>query len=184
MIPCPDGNTTSLAHRSRVARGGSPFDHPSRLRFAARLNSSVRPQTMNSYHGTDSTTASTISNGGVDVTLGGGELGRGFYTGEHLHEAKAWAFHRYGEKKDNVVKFEIADATVEGLTFHVFNHGEAGLWRYHIKQADSTRTHTFNVDLVWAPIVGSERAAGDQFKWESKVSETLLNDKSTLKCVL
>ena len=75
---------------------------------------------MNSYHGTDSATASSISNGGVDVTLGGGELGRGFYTGEHLHEAKAWAFHRHGEKKNNVVKFEVVDATVEGLNFHVW----------------------------------------------------------------
>lgn len=139
---------------------------------------------MNSYHGTDSATASSISNGGVDVTLGGGELGRGFYTGEHLHEAKAWAFHRHGEKKNNVVKFEVVDATVEGLNFHVFNHREAGLLRYQIKQAGSTRTHVFNVDLVWAPIVGSERAAGDQFKWESKGAETLLNDKCTTKSVL
>ena len=37
-------NNISLAHRSRVGRGGSPFDHSSRSRFAARLNSGVGPQ--------------------------------------------------------------------------------------------------------------------------------------------
>lgn len=139
---------------------------------------------MLSYHGTSSVTASTISNGGVDATLGGGELGRGFYTGTHLHEAKAWALHRFGEKKNNVVEFNVSDVAVDQLTITLFGHSEASLWRYHIKQAGTTRSHLFNFDLVWAPIVGSERASGDQYKWESKNSETLLNASATVKSVI
>ncbi|MEB2315766.1 MAG: hypothetical protein OZ919_06720, partial [Xanthomonadaceae bacterium] len=39
--PVSGGENPSLAHRSRVGRGRSPFDHSSRRRFAARLNSGV-----------------------------------------------------------------------------------------------------------------------------------------------
>jgi hypothetical protein len=37
---------------------------------------------------------------------------------------------------------------------------------------------------VWAPIVGSDKVSGDQFKWESMASEGLLNGPGTPRQVL
>ena len=67
---------------------------------------------MRIFHGTSPTVAASLAAGGVDVTQGGGELGVGFYTGEYLHVAKAWAIHRYGAKQQNVVEFDVDDHDV------------------------------------------------------------------------
>jgi hypothetical protein len=139
---------------------------------------------MDTYHGTSAATAIRLTVNGVDVTVGGGELGRGFYTGEHIHEAKAWAFQRYGDKQRNVVRFSTPDYDVERLSFAVLDHGSAALKRYHIKQTDQTRTYRFGLDMVWAPIVGSERASGDQYKWESATAQSLLNNPKTGKFIV
>lgn len=133
---------------------------------------------MNSYHGTSSASASSIASGTINVTLGGGELGRGFYTGEHLHEAKAWAFHTFGDKQSNVVSFTTADDDVEALDLKLLDYRYAGLQRYWIRQREETRSFLFGHDMVWAPIVGSERASGDQYKWESSAAQSLLNNPS------
>ena len=139
---------------------------------------------MDSYHGTSTSTATDLASGKVDVTLGGGELGRGFYTGEHLHEAKAWAYHKSGDKQKNVVCFSAPDNEIEKLEFTVLDQGAASLKRYQIKRAGNTRTHLFNVDMVWAPIVGSERASGEQYKWESQKAEVLLKGTLTTKTII
>jgi hypothetical protein len=139
---------------------------------------------MNSYHGTSTTSVIALASGKVNVTLGGGELGQGFYTGEYLHEAKAWAYHKSGDKQQNVVCFSAPDTEIEKLHFAVLDQGAASLKRYQIKKAGHTRTHLFKVDLVWAPIVGSERASGEQYKWESKKAEVLLNGPLTAKAII
>ena len=136
---------------------------------------SVIKKNMNSYHGTSSANASSIASGTINVKIGGGELGRGFYTGEHLHEAKAWAFHISGDKQSNVVSFTIADDDVEELDLKLLDDRDAGLQRYWIRKRKETRSFLFDHDMVWAPIVGSERASGDHYKWESSVAQSLLN---------
>lgn len=133
---------------------------------------------MESYHGTSSTNAASLASGAIDVTLGGGELGRGFYTGEHLHEAKAWAFHTSGDRTSNVVKLTTHDDQVEVLDLKLVDAGTAGLVRYRIRAAGGTRTYLFGHDMIWAPIVGTEKASGDQYKWESAASSLLLNDSA------
>ena len=35
---------------------------------------------MEQYHGTNNTSANLISSGNINVNVGGGELGKGFYT--------------------------------------------------------------------------------------------------------
>lgn len=133
---------------------------------------------MESYHGTSSANAASLTSGTIDVTLGGGELGRGFYSGEHLHEAKAWAFHTSGDKTSNVVKLTTEDDQVEALDLKLMDAGSAGLARYRIRTAAETRTFLFDHDMIWAPIVGSEKVSGDQYKWESATSSLLLNDST------
>ena len=128
---------------------------------------------MESYHGTSTVNATSLTSGSIDVTLGGGELGRGFYSGGHLHEAKAWAFHTSGDKTSNVVKLTTEDELVEALDLKLMDTGSAGLARYRIRTAAETRTFLFGHDMIWAPIVGSEKVSGDQYKWESAIRSPL-----------
>lgn len=139
---------------------------------------------MNSYHGTSSKLVTALASGKVDVTIGGGELGQGFYTGERLHEAKAWAYHISGDKQKNVVCYSSPDEEIEKLNFVILEPEQASLKRHNIKRAGQTRSYLFKVDMIWAPIVGSERASGEQYKWESKKAETLLNDPLTAKTII
>ena len=140
---------------------------------------------MHSYHGTSATIASTLLGGAVDITLGGGELGRGFYSGQYLHEAKAWAYHVSGDKTANVVEFVTPDADVEALDLLLMDASAAGLERLRIRQQEATKTEILGADMVWAPIVGSERVTGDQYKWESQEAGNLLNDSTkTIKSVI
>ena len=136
---------------------------------------------MDSYHGTSSVAAALLVSAKVDVSVGGGELGRGFYTGQHLHEAKAWAFHKSGDRGSNVVCFSTPNADIERLDIDVLDPGTAALTRHRLRKNDQTRTYLFEVDMVWAPIVGSERATGDQYKWESSSAQDLLNGVDTTK---
>lgn len=129
-----------------------------------------------SYHGTSPQIVSNIFSHGISVSLGGGELGQGFYTGEHLHEAKAWAYQKTKSKKDNVIEFEHNDEDILNLNIKELNHSQANIKRYELKRTNQTRTYLFNVDLVCSPIVGTDRVSGIQYKWESTISETLLND--------
>jgi len=129
-----------------------------------------------SYHGSSPTIIQDILQQGISVNLGGGELGKGFYTGEHLHEAKAWAYHKTKTKKNNVIEFEHNDDDVLELDIKNIKAPEANRIRYKLKKYNQTRTFIFNVDLVWSPIVGTDRVNGIQYKWESDKAEALLNN--------
>jgi hypothetical protein len=136
---------------------------------------------MTSYHGTSIQIAVVLQNGKIDVNKGGGELGKGFYTGEHLWEAKAWAENRYNEKRNNVVEFDHNDNDIEKLDYKIIDQGSACLHKYNIKRTSQTRSYTFGFDMIWAPIVGSDRANGDQYKWESINSQNYLNSTKVIK---
>jgi len=129
---------------------------------------------MECFHGTKSATAKSLIAGNVDVSQGGGELGQGFYTGDYLWVAKAWAANRY--KKDAaVVKFEIPDTEYFALKPLLLCRTDALKHRNDIKAASATRTYRFKVHVVWSPIVGTTRVDADQHKFEDKKSESLLN---------
>lgn len=139
---------------------------------------------MIGYHGTASSIAVNLAAGQVNVAQGGGELGRGFYVGEHLHLAKAWAVHRYGDRKNNVVEFDVPDPHIDQLDVGYLDGPKATLCRTNIRRAGTTRTHTFGRDMVWAPIVGNDYVVGDQFKWESTTSESLLNSLNVVRKIV
>ena len=139
---------------------------------------------MNSYHGTSNVIAVNLVKGNVDVSLGGGELGQGFYTGEHLYLAKAWAFHISGDKHKNVVQFSTLDSEIECLSMEILDHGSASLKRNELKKYKATRTYRFGVDLIWAPIVGKDKIVGDQYKWESDPAALLLNGVSCKRSII
>jgi hypothetical protein len=139
---------------------------------------------MIGYHGTSAGTASSLQAGAVDVTSGGGELGQGFYTGEHLWVAKAWAVGRYDDRQKNVVAFEVPDTEVDLLHIEMRDGHTATLMRSDIRRNKQTRTYTFGCDMVWSPIVGKETITCDQHKWESLQSQTLLNGAKVTRNVV
>ena len=129
---------------------------------------------MDCYHGTNKPTAQSLVDGEIDVTKGGGELGIGFYAGEYLWVAKSWAANRF--KHDAaVVKLEVPDSDYFGLEPLLLSRTDALKQRNAIKSASTTRTHKFNVNVVWSPIVGSTRVDADQHKFESLTAQNLLN---------
>lgn len=136
------------------------------------------------YHGTGSAIAQALASGNVNVRIGGGELGRGFYTGELLHLAKRWAIHRHRTRQKNVVQFDVPDTAITALHFELLNGPEATLQRDAIRRSDTTRTHVFGCDMVWSPIAGNESIVGEQHKWESRLSERLLNGPSVARAVV
>lgn len=129
---------------------------------------------MDCYHGTHKSAAQALLNGAVDVNKGGGELGKGFYGGELLWVAKTWAANRNG-LNSAVVRWAISDDDYFGLEPHVLTRTEALAHRSSIKASGATRTHQFNRNVVWSPIVGSTRVDADQHKFEGQVSQDLLN---------
>lgn len=130
------------------------------------------------YHGTSATDASTICGGGIDVSVGGGELGRGFYTGEFLHEARTWAFHRNPAGRPLVVELTLEDADFFAMDPLCLTAAQAVAYRNNIRSNDSTRTYLFDEDIVWSQIVGTDRIKCDQYKWESNDAEDFLNGSS------
>ena len=139
---------------------------------------------MNSYHGSDPHIVSNLAAGNIDVTCGGGELGRGFYTGHYLHEAKAWAYHKTRSTAHNVLELAVPDNKVEALNLLFMSFQDAAQNRRWIRQKGETRTKVFGCDMLWAPIVGSARVSGDQFKWESPNSQSLLNGPGVTRSVI
>lgn len=139
---------------------------------------------MRVYHGTSSAIALHLSVGNVDVTAGGGELGMGFYTGEYIHVAKTWAVHRYRNRKQNVVEFEVQDTEINARHIILFDRGQASFHRSNIKRSQSTRTFRFFCDMVWSPIVGTNRILANQHKWESDWSQRYLNSAACLRNVV
>jgi hypothetical protein len=130
---------------------------------------------MLEYHGTSCAAAQSLAAGNVSVANGGGELGRGFYSGEHLHLAKAWAAQRHGAYKGNVVEFDLPDAQVLALNVMRIAPSTAVAFRNNIRKFGATRTFMFLCDMVWANIVGNASVVGDQCKWESTGAEAFLN---------
>jgi hypothetical protein len=135
------------------------------------------------FHGTSDTGATAIVSGKVDVLLGGGELGRGFYTGNQFHEAKAWAVHKHSRVSHKVVTIDVEEPNFFSLDVVALSAPETMAYRNNIRRAGATRTHVFSCDVVWAPIMGTGVARGDQHKWESTLAEQTLNGPKTKRAV-
>ena len=139
---------------------------------------------MKTFHGTSAISASHLVSGAVDVSRGGGELGQGFYTGEFLHEAKTWAFHVSGDRVRNVVSFSTSDDLILDLDLLILDSIKATALRRVVRNNGQTRTYRSFKDMVWAPIVGTARVSGEQYKWESKRTESMLNGSSTYRSIV
>lgn len=131
------------------------------------------------YHGSDENTINNLIMGNVDISKGGGEIGQGFYLGDMLHIAKAWAWNKHNCKA--VLQVKVEENDVLDLNPLTLTYEDAVKKRAYIRRLKQERTYRFNENIVWAPIVGTEKVRGDQFKWESKVSEDILNSNQVVR---
>lgn len=126
------------------------------------------------YHGTSETDAQQIISN-VDTSKGGGELGKGFYVGDLLHRACAWAWHKY--KKDfKVVSFDINDNEFLEQDIVVLDAKEAGNLRSWLRKKNKKRTWEKGVAAIWAPVVGNRIPNFNQIKFE-KNGELFINSR-------
>ena len=156
------------------------------------------------YHGTDLGSAETISSGEIKVCNGGGELGAGFYTGDWLYAAKAWAWNRHS-KSTSVVRLIVLSSDFPDINVLHLELAQAIFYMTEIRRTNKKRLPVFGVDIVLAPIVGggasilayfdyiraggtyypwlyidgipvwSKKIEPNQQKWESDKSERFLN---------
>lgn len=138
---------------------------------------------MKSYHGTSPKFIQDLVNGKIVRDKGSGELGKGFYSGEHLYVAKQWAYNKHN-KSTCVLELQTEDVKVESLDLLIMDYAEAKSARDDIKKNKATKTHEFNVDMVWTPIVGTTKKIGEQYKWETNLSMRLLNGNDTKRTTI
>ena len=138
---------------------------------------------MELYHGTNTHNANEIQTGRTNVDLGGGELGKGFYIGDLPHEAYNWSWHKYKSDK-SVVKLVIDDDDIINQDPLCLEYEETCKKRNLIRQAKTTRTYMFNVNIVWAPVVGKNIPNFNQLKIESKTAESFINSNSVIKTII
>lgn len=130
------------------------------------------------YHGTDATSALTIASHKIDVTKGKGELGKGFYVGNQMHRAFAWAYHK-NPKNYNVVRFVIdAEALLQLDIIFVDREYAEKEWA-KMKSEDYEKTeenYEYHHDAVWAPVIGGNIDNMNQIKFESQKGESFINN--------
>ncbi|MEL4456704.1 hypothetical protein [Lutimonas vermicola] len=135
------------------------------------------------YHGTDRKAAKLIYKGNINVNLGVGELGQGFYMGNFLHEAKAWAFHKNGKNniQNSVIQFTIKPFL--SLKYRYIGTKRARALYKKNKINNGHRTFKFNKDLIHSKVFMVERYDFQQLKWESLKGEKTVNtiSKALLK---
>lgn len=135
---------------------------------------------MELFHGTNMKIAKEIAGNLIDVNLGAGEFGKGFYTGDLRYRALNWAEHKYKANKA-LVTLNINDSDFVKLSPKLLSKKEAIEYRILIKKIGQTKTYLFNENSIWGPVVGREFEDYQQVKFESKKSECLLNNPIVTK---
>ena len=139
------------------------------------------------YHGSTPGAIDTIHSGNIDWTLGGGELGRGFYTTPDIWVASKASWNC--DKEEDVTVVELVVANVDYVRLHqeVFDLHYAQLEREKIKklQGNGPREYTYCFfDVIQSPIVGKERYNINlQHKWQSDRAQDLLNSNKVTRSI-
>lgn len=146
------------------------------------------------FHGTTPAIAQLLMNCQVNVTIGGGEFGRGFYLGASRRLAKRRAFHKTlgvpgtalqaMAAKDNTFQVELD--TVQLLAFYnekTLDRSGARALFARLKSSGQTGNYSFApaYDVVVGPIAGRKGRyfCVDQYKFDSLRSADVLNKQCT-----
>ena len=133
------------------------------------------------FHGTTENHANIIVNPtgpphNVDVTIGGGELGRGFYTGESIWHAAKWA-RGVGKKSGGnhkVIEITLNNRNVMALNIFPLNYARVRQTNLFIKLNNLQNSFLFGADLITGPIVIYPNV--NQQKFESSLAQSVINN--------
>jgi hypothetical protein len=137
------------------------------------------------YHGTRRTDANAMAGppGAIDVTRGGGEFGRGFYTQDSCSNALTWVQNRFpASQMPSLLEIEIDDQEYSQLSDRILTLRQAIRLTQRIRAAGTANTHIEGVDVVIGPLNGSNWI--EQQKFESQDAENLLNGPHTQRRVI
>jgi hypothetical protein len=103
------------------------------------------------YHGTNILVATRLASNpsAVDITRGGGELGRGFYLGESVALAAAWAQGRFSDPA--VLQVGLSDTEYVRLSILTLKQNEVLIKWQELKKTGRTRLFVFGFDVIYAP---------------------------------
>ena len=124
------------------------------------------------YHGTSLAAAQALAGNPpqVSVSVGGGELGQGFYTGDHVALAAAWARGRYPAWV--VLEISVSVADYISLAPLVLNWSQVVNTWNQLRVSGMTHTFQFGYDVIYGPLATFPHAG--QHKFESLAAEVVL----------
>lgn len=128
------------------------------------------------YHGTDRVTAKNIvsKSNYIDRTKGGGELGMGFYVGDSVAIAAAFAKAKFNVSGE-VIEFDMKKSEFIKLDIHLVKRREKVylMWK-KIITLKKRLLYQFNKDVVVAPFATIDICM--QYKFESERGVDFLNN--------
>jgi hypothetical protein len=137
------------------------------------------------FHGTRRADATAMAGppGTIDVSIGSGEFGQGFYTQDSCANALTWVQHKFpAAEVPCLLEVDIDDKEYANLAARIITMKQAIRLTQRLRAAGATGTHTEGVDVVVGPLNGSNWI--EQQKFESQTAETLLNGHHTQRRVI
>jgi hypothetical protein len=126
-------------------------------------------------------TALAARRGTINVTMGSGEFGRGFYTQDSVGNAMRWASGR-SPNDAAVLQIDIADADYLALDRVALTLKQALRLSARLRRNGEEGSYQRGCDVIVGPLNGNTRI--EQEKFESRVSQDLLNGDTTTRTVL
>jgi hypothetical protein len=139
------------------------------------------------YHGTSRLFATAMAGtpaagGTIDVTLGRGEFGRGFYTQSSRGNAYRRGQALYGGNNSAMLVLDIDDMAYHGLVVQHLTLNMAQMLNAALRNNNTQGTYTTNHDAIVGPLVGQQKT--EQQKFQSGNAQTLLNGAQTQRSVV
>ena len=137
------------------------------------------------FHGTRRADAAAMAGppGTIDVTIGSGEFGQGFYTQDSSANALTWVQHKFPAGQfPCLLELNIDDQAFANLSARTLTRLQAIRLTQRLRAAGITGTHTEGVDVVLGLLNGSNWI--DQQKFESHASQSVLNGLQTQRRVI
>lgn len=138
------------------------------------------------FHGTRHADATAMQddghgNGQINVTIGGGEFGRGFYTQDSGANALSFVQNKFpSTQRPCILQLDMDDQQFAHLSKRILDSRAAKRLERRLRNNHQTATHVENVDVVVGPL----SQWNDQQKFESLASQTLLNGPDTQRRVV
>ncbi len=140
------------------------------------------------FHGTRHAHATAMAGpangqGAIDVTRGGGEFGRGFYTQKSQANALAWAINRFKPAdRPCVLQLDVVDASYLAQNIKLLDLKDARKLTQKLRSNGTTKTYLHGGDIVVGPL--NLNAKKEQQKFESSNAQTLVNGPNTARTVI